>query len=124
VTFSPRATASGEKGLAPLATKSNASEAQETVRLMTNTTLARLVGGSPMAVALRLITVSFAVGFLLDAFGLDSSALINEAVGAARRIVEYGFSDLRRFGRILLTGAMVVVPVWIVLRLIDGGRSR
>jgi hypothetical protein len=91
---------------------------------VTNTTIARFVGGSPLAVAMRLIVVSFVVGFLLDAFGLDPSTLINEAVGAARRIVEYGFSDLRQFGRILLTGAMVVVPVWLVLRLIDAGRSR
>ena len=42
----------------------------------------------------------------------------------ARHIVEYGFTDLRQFGRILLTGAMVVVPVWIVLRLLDAGRTR
>ena len=91
---------------------------------MSNNVVARFVGGSPMAVALRLIVVSFVVGFLLDAFGLDLSTMISEAVRTARHIVEYGFSDLRQFGRILLTGAMVVVPVWIVLRLLDAGRSR
>jgi hypothetical protein len=91
---------------------------------MNNNVVARFVGGSPMAVALRLIVVSFVVGFLLDAFGLDPSTLINEAVRTARHIVEYGFTDLRQFGRILITGAMVVVPVWIVLRLLDAGRSR
>jgi len=91
---------------------------------MNNNVVARFVGGSPMAVALRLIVVSFVVGFLLDAFGLDPSTLINEAVRTARHIVEYGFTDLRQFGRILITGAMVFVPVWIVLRLLDAGRSR
>jgi len=91
---------------------------------VSNNVVARFVGGSPMAVALRLIVVSFVVGFLLDAFGLDLSTMISEAVRTARHIVEYGFSDLRQFGRILLTGAMVVVPVWIVLRLLDAGRSR
>jgi hypothetical protein len=91
---------------------------------VSNNVVARFVGGSPTAVALRLVVVSFVVGFLLDAFGLDPSTLINEAWRTARHIVEYGFSDLRQFGRILLTGAMVVVPVWIVLRLLDAGKSR
>jgi hypothetical protein len=91
---------------------------------MNNNVVARFVGGSPMAVALRLIVVSFVVGFLLDAFGLDPSTLLQDAVRTGRHIIEYGFSDLRQFGRILIAGAMVVVPVWIVLRLLDAGRSR
>jgi Family of unknown function (DUF6460) len=91
---------------------------------MSDNLVARFLGGSPMAVALRLIVVSFVVGFLLDVFGLDPSTLMNEVVRTARRIVEYGFSDLRQFGRILLTGAMVVVPVWVVLRLLNRGRTR
>ncbi len=91
---------------------------------MSNNLVARFVGGSPMMVALRLIVVSFVVGFLLDAFGLDPATLIQDAVRMARHIVENGFSDLRQFGRILLAGAMLVVPVWIVLRLLDAGRTR
>ena len=91
---------------------------------MSNSTVARFVGGSPLAVLLRLVAVSFVVGFLLDAFGLDPTTLIDDALRTARHIVEYGFSDLRQFGRMLLTGAMVVVPVWIVLRLLDAGKSR
>lgn len=89
-----------------------------------NSALARFLGGSPLAVAVRLIVVSFVVGFLLDAFGIDPATLLAEVVRTARHIVEYGFSDLRQFGRILLTGAIVVVPVWIVLRLLDQGRMR
>ena len=41
-----------------------------------------------------------------------------------RRIVEFGLTDVRQIGRILVTGAMVVVPVWLVLRLLDAGRTR
>ena len=36
-----------------------------------NSALARFLGGSPLAVAVRLIVVSFVVGFLLNAFGID-----------------------------------------------------
>jgi hypothetical protein len=77
-----------------------------------------------MAVAVRLVVVSFVVGFLLDAFGVDPGSLPNDAVRLAHDLIAYGFSDIRQVGRILFTGAIVVVPVWIVLRLIDAGRSR
>ncbi len=91
---------------------------------MSNPAVGRFLGGSPLAVAVRLIVVSFVVGFLLDAFGLDRAPLLADVVRTARHILEYGVSDLRQFGRIVLTGAMVVVPVWVVLRLLDAGRTR
>ncbi len=91
---------------------------------MTNGVLARFVGGSPMAVVLRLVVVSFVVGFLLETFGFDPMTLIHEVVRGVRHILEYGLTDVRQIGRMLLTGAMVVVPVWLVLRLLDAGKMR
>ena len=91
---------------------------------MTNNVIARFIGGSPMAVLLRLIVVSFVVGLLLESFGLDPMSLVEEAMRAARHIVEYGLTDVRQIGRVLLTGGMVVVPVWLLLRLLDAGRTR
>jgi hypothetical protein len=91
---------------------------------MSNNVVARFVGGSPPAVAVRLVIVSFVVGVLLETFGFDPAALVEGAMRAARHIVEYGLSDVRAIGRILLTGAMVVVPVWLVLRLLDATRTR
>jgi len=89
-----------------------------------NNVVSRFVGGSPVTVLLRLIVVSFVVGFLLETFGFDPVGLLNEAVRAARLIIEFGLTDVRQIGRILSTGAMVVVPVWLVLRLLDAGRTR
>jgi hypothetical protein len=89
-----------------------------------NNVVSRFVGGSPVTVLLRLIVVSFVVGFLLETFGFDPVGLLNEVVRAARHIAEFGLTDVRQIGRILLTGAMVVVPVWLVLRLLDAGRTR
>ena len=91
---------------------------------MTNNAVARFVGGSPVGVLLRLIVVSFVVGLLIESFGLDPASLFGEALRTARRIVEYGLTDMREVGRIFLTGAMVVVPVWLVLRLLGVGRTR
>ena len=82
----------------------------------------RFLGGSPAMVAVRLIVVSFVVGIVLVTFGFDTATLVAEAIRTARQIVELGFSDISQVGRILLTGAIVVVPVWLVLRLLDSRR--
>ena len=70
-------------------------------------------------VAVRLIVVSLVVGLVLETFGFDPSTLISDAVRSARAIVELGFTDIHEIGRILMTGAMVVVPVWLALRLLE-----
>ena len=72
-------------------------------------------------VALRLIVASFIVGVILAAFGFNPATLFSEAARAARRLFELGFTDVHQLGRMLLTGAMVVVPVWLALRLLQGG---
>jgi hypothetical protein len=82
----------------------------------------RFLGGSPAMVVVRLIVVSFVVGMVLETFGFDPGTLFAEAIRSARQVVELGFSDIRQVGRILLTGAMVVVPVWLVMRLLDASR--
>jgi len=82
------------------------------------------LGGSPPAVAMRLLVVSFVVGLLLAMFGFDPESIYARFLAILRHIVEFGLGDLRQFGRILLTGAMVVVPIWFVLRLMDIRRAR
>lgn len=91
---------------------------------MSNGYLTSFLGGSLASVALRLVVVSFIVGLLLAMFGFDPETIYESAVRALRRVVEFGLTDFRHFGRILLTGAMVVVPVWLVLRLLDTRRAR
>jgi hypothetical protein len=91
---------------------------------MTNNVVGRFAGGSPATVAVRLIVVSFVVGIVLQTFGFDPATLFSEAVRGARRIIELGFTDIRQIGRILLTGAMVVIPVWLALRLFDSTSGR
>ena len=77
-----------------------------------------------MAVLVRLLIVSFIVGLLLETFGFDPSSLFHQAERGVRRLIEYGFSDIRHVADILITGAMIVVPVWIVLRLIEASKGR
>ena len=87
-------------------------------------TVSRFIGGSPAMVAVRLIVVSFVVGIVLETFGLDPATLFADALRSVRQIVEFGLSDIRQVGRILMTGAIVVIPVWLVLRLVDSTGRR
>ena len=82
------------------------------------------LGGSLPAVAVRLLVVSFVVGMLLTMFGFDRETIYARFVEMARHILDFGLTDLRQFGRILLTGAMVVAPIWFILRLMDSRRAR
>jgi hypothetical protein len=86
--------------------------------------VSRFLGGSPAMVAVRLIVVSFVVGIVLETFGLDPATLFADALGAVRQIVEFGLGDIRQVGRIFLTGAIVVIPVWLVLRVVDSTGRR
>ena len=72
----------------------------------------------------HLLVVSFVVGLILATFGFDPETVYESFERGVRRLIEFGLSDFRQFGRILLTGAMVVLPVWFVLRLLDGRRAR
>lgn len=82
------------------------------------------LGGSPAAVAIRLLLVSFVVGLLLAMFGFDPEVLYDRFEQLIRHLIEFGLTDIRHFGRILLTGAMIVIPVWFILRLMDVRRAR
>ena len=82
------------------------------------------LGGSPASVVLRLIVVSFIVGLILAMFGFDPESVYETSIRAVRHLIEFGLTDFRQFGRILLTGAIVVLPIWLVLRLLDARRVR
>lgn len=82
------------------------------------------LGGSLSAVAVQLLVVSFVVGLLLAMFGFDPESIYQRLAELLQHVIEFGLTDLRHVGRILLTGAMVVVPIWFVLRLMDMRRVR
>lgn len=86
----------------------------------------RLVGGSPVRTLLWLVALSLVVGFVLDTIGLDPFALFHRLFADLDRFVErviaMGFGAFTGGFRLLILGAVVVVPVWLLLRL--GGRAR
>ena len=86
--------------------------------------MTNFLGGSVASVTLRLVVVSFIVGLILAMFGFDPESVYESASRFVNHVIEFGLMDFRQFGRILLTGAMVVLPIWFVLRLLDARRAR
>ncbi|WP_341990777.1 DUF6460 domain-containing protein [Azorhizobium sp. AG788] len=87
-----------------------------------NSQISRFLGGSPVSVLLRLVLLSVVVGVILAALGLDPANLL----GSLRRFVEsifsLGFDTVERLWRYFLLGAVIVIPLWLVLRLLRMGR--
>ncbi|WP_207210138.1 DUF6460 domain-containing protein [Lichenibacterium ramalinae] len=86
---------------------------------MTDNVATRVLGGSPLAVLLRLVAVSLLVGALMSWLGLDALDIVNDLGRAFTQLYGTGFAALHDIGRTLVAGAAVVVPVWLVLRLLS-----
>ena len=90
---------------------------------MSNGSLTRFLGGSPGAVFVKLLLVSLLVGVILVWLDLTPLGLYRGIENLIRSIIANGFEGLREIGRYILTGAMIVVPVWILMRLLDGRKK-
>jgi hypothetical protein len=86
--------------------------------------LARFIGGSPLAVLVRLILLSILVGVLLEVLGLDPLNIIDSIEFLILRIWDMGFDAVRWIWRYLILGAVIVIPIWIILRLIRAPQGR
>ena len=91
---------------------------------MSDTGLSRFLGGSPAQVLLRLVFLSFVVGIILSALNLDPLDLITMSIDFVERLWNMGFHAIGRLGNYLVIGAIVVVPIWLVTRLLAMGRPR
>jgi len=89
-----------------------------------NDTMTRIFGGSPLAVLGRLILVSILVGVVLSALGLDPFDIVRSIQRLIRSIWDMGFDAFRWLWRYLLLGAVIVVPIWVVLRLVNAPRGK
>jgi hypothetical protein len=81
-------------------------------------------GGNPLAVILRLAVLSIVVGIVLSALGINPRNFFYHLNVLLRRIYDLGFGAVEWIVEYFVLGAMVVVPIWIVARLLGliGGR--
>ena len=91
---------------------------------MSNGAIARVFGGSPLAVLGRLILVSILVGVVLAALGLDPYDIVHSIERLIRSIWNMGFDAVRWVWRYFLLGAVIVIPIWIIMRLVNAPRGK
>jgi Family of unknown function (DUF6460) len=77
----------------------------------------RFFGGPPMMVVGRLILLSILVGVILAAIGLDPWNIIDSIRILARHVWTLGFDLVRWLWRYFLLGAVIVIPIWFLMRL-------
>lgn len=79
--------------------------------------LERFMGDTPLRVAVRLIILSLVVGFVLSAFQLHPLELVRNLFSFVERAFISVFNSMEDFIAYIILGAVIVVPVWFLLRL-------
>jgi hypothetical protein len=70
-----------------------------------------------LSVIFRLILLSILIGVILQVLGLDPWNIIDSLRRLVLRVWDMGFDAVRWVWRYLLLGAVVVVPIWLIVRL-------
>jgi hypothetical protein len=89
-----------------------------------NNIVTKVFGGSPLAVLGRLVLVSILVGVILSVLGLDPFDIIHSIERLARTIWNMGFDVVRYVWRYFLLGAVIVIPIWLIMRVVNAPRGK
>jgi hypothetical protein len=84
----------------------------------------RFLGGSPLAVLGKLVLLSILIGVVLSALGLDPWNIVQSLDRLIRHIWNMGFDAVRWLWRYFLLGAVLVIPIWLIMRLMRAPRGR
>jgi len=90
---------------------------------MDNLAINRFFGGSPGRVLMQLVVISFVLGIVLNALGVSPFDIVNGLRDLALRIYSMGFGTIEWVFRYFLLGAVIVFPVWLLMRLLRVGRG-
>ncbi len=88
-----------------------------------NNAVTRFFGGSPLSVAVRIILLSILVGVILSALGLDPWNIWRSIERLIRAVWDMGWDAIVWVWRYFLLGAILVVPIWLIVRLAKGTRG-
>lgn len=90
---------------------------------MANEGLRRFLGGSPLGVIIKLALLSILVGFVLTVIGLDPRNILWSIEALVRTVLDLGFEAFDWLWRYLLLGAVIVIPIWLLMRLLQARKS-
>ena len=84
----------------------------------------RFFGGSPAMALVRLVLLSILVGVILSVLGLDPWNILPSIRAFVLGIWDMGFDAVRWIWRYFLLGAIVVIPIWLIMRLVRAPSGR
>lgn len=84
----------------------------------------RFLGGSPLAVLGKLVLLSVLIGVVLSALGLDPWNIVQSLRRLFVNIWDMGFDAVRWLWQYFLLGAVIVIPIWLILRLLRAPKGR
>ncbi|MCG6122220.1 MAG: DUF6460 domain-containing protein [Microvirga sp.] len=82
----------------------------------------RFFGGSPGSVIVKLLFLSILVGAFMAMLGLTPFGLFDRIGDMFRALWDLGFGAFETIATWLIYGAMIVIPIWIIARLMRGFR--
>ena len=82
----------------------------------------RWLGGSPLGVLLKLVFLSLLVGVVLAYLGLTPLELLYRFADSLQALFGIGFDSIRDIGGYVLTGAVIVIPLFLLSRLMSARR--
>lgn len=83
-----------------------------------------IFGGNPLGVILRLALISIVVGIVMKALGIDLGNFFQRINELMRNIYDLGFGAIEWVLEYMLLGALVVVPIWLIARVVGAARSK
>ena len=95
-----------------------------TERPMARSTLDRFFGGPPLMVIFRLVLLCILVGVILKVIGLDPFNIWRSLEDLVRAIWNMGFDAVVWLWRYFLLGAVIVIPIWLIVRFMRAPKGR
>jgi hypothetical protein len=80
--------------------------------------LERFIGGSPLGVAVRLLVLSFVVGLILSVLDVNPGEIVEWVRLRFEYVFSLGFEAFERAAQYLALGAVVVIPIWLISRIL------
>jgi hypothetical protein len=84
----------------------------------------RFLGGPPLAVIGKLVLLSILIGVVLSALGLDPLNIFASLQRLVRDVWNMGFDAVRWLWQYFLLGAVIVIPIWLILRFVRAPKGR
>ena len=82
----------------------------------------QIFGGNPIGVIVRLVIISVVVGIILSALGITFDNMFYKLSLLAERIYNMGWGAISWALGYFLVGAVIVIPIWLIARLLGAGK--